>query len=104
MTDDAGTHQDGVIGLSISWLLQGTMVVMITISGYLMSKQLDGIEEEMRLSRIERTQIRADMSALEIGLRGDRFSRGDWDRERDRIERAMDDIRAQIAKLQQKHQ
>jgi len=77
---------------------------MITISGYLMSKQLDGIEEEMRLSRIERTQIRADMSALEIGLRGDRVTRSDCDRERERLERAMDDIRTQIAKLQQKHQ
>lgn len=103
MTDDAGMRQEGIVGLSISWLLQGTVVVMITISGYLMSKQLDGIEEEMRLSRIERTQIRADMSALEIGLRGDRFSRSDWDRERQRLERDMDEIRAMIADLQRKH-
>ena len=85
-----------------SWLPQAFFVALLAISGYFFNNTLNQITAELTLSRIERAQIRNDLSALEIGLRGDRFTRSDWNIERNRIQDEIDDIRSRLTDLEKK--
>ena len=55
------------------------------------------------MSRIERAQIRADLTAFQIGAAGDRFTQSQWTKERARLEEDLDDIRTRITKLEAAH-
>lgn len=83
-----------------SWLVQTLVFILLGVSGYFISGDLSDIKEELRLSRIERAQLRADMSALEIGLRGDRFTQSDWQRERDRITKEIEEVKKRLRELE----
>lgn len=83
-----------------TWVIQVMMLALLGVSGYFIQNTLQRIEDELAMSRLERAQIRNDMSALEIGLRGDRFTATDWNREQSRIERELDEIRERIAALE----
>ena len=77
-------------------------MALLAISGYFFNNTLNQITDALALSRIERAQIRNDLSALEVGLRGDRFSRSDWNVERDRIENELREIEARLKNLEKK--
>lgn len=83
-----------------SWLVQTLVFILLGVSGYFISGDLSDIKEELRLSRVERAQLRADMSALEIGLRGDRFTQSDWQRERDRITKEIEEVQKRLRELE----
>ena len=78
------------------WFGQMIMYVMIGITGFFMTNELSEIKEELRISRVERAQLRTDMASLEVGLRGDRFTRSDWVRESGRIENQLERIRERL--------
>lgn len=84
-----------------AWVPQTLFVGLLGISGYFINGTLNQITDELRISRIERAQLRNDLSALEIGLRGDRFTATDWSEEGKRIENELDIIRERISKLEE---
>ena len=83
-----------------SWVIQGMVMILIAMSGYFIDKNLSAIEAELQLSRIERAQLRSDMSALEIGLRGDRFTRTDWVEVQKQIDKELEEIKARLRALE----
>ena len=95
-------HEQGSLAVNPSWVIQTLILCLMAISGYFIQQNLSVIREEIQFSRLERAQLRADMSALEIGLRGDRFTRTDWNRERERIEEALDTIRERLSAMEER--
>ena len=83
-----------------AWIPQTLFVGLLAITGYFINGTLEQLGSELQISRIERAQIRNDLSALEVGLRGDRFTRSNWTEERRRIESELDIIRERITKLE----
>lgn len=88
------------ISINPSWVLQTMVLIVLGVASYFIDKNLTSIEAEMQLSRIERAQLRADMSALEIGLRGDRFTRSDFDKEQADIQRQLDALAGRVLELE----
>ena len=83
-----------------AWIPQTLFVGLLAITGYFINGTLNQINEELKISRIERAQLRNDLSALEIGLRGDRFTMSNWNDEKDRIESELDIIRERLTNLE----
>lgn len=103
-------HKIGVTGgdwrmedkilINPSWIIQSLILGLLAVSGYFINGTMQSISQEISLSRIERAQIRADLSALEIGLRGDRFTLSDWNREADKLEKEHDSIKERLRQLE----
>ena len=100
LTDD--WKDEKKIEINPSWIIQTLILCLLGIAGFFISSQLSLISDEITLSRIERAQLRADLSALEVGLRGDRFSRSDWRVESDKISRDLESIRSRLLELERK--
>ena len=90
-----------------SWVIQGLVGLIVAISAWAINQTLGGIQDDIqsiqkdqRQAEIARAQLRTDLSSLEIGLRGDRFTRSDWLRESERLERELDDIRKRLRGLE----
>ena len=100
MKYDIHRDREGHVKINPSWVFQLGIAVMLTIVGYFLDGSLQEIKREMEFSRIERAQLRADLTSFEIGAAGDRFTASDWGREKQDIEDALDDIRERLAKLE----
>jgi len=98
-------HRDRNGGLKInpSWLFQFVLAVMVAMIGYFLDSSLNEIKSELEFSRIERAQLRADLTSFQIGSTGDRFTSSQWNSERLRIEKELDSIRERLTKLEAKH-
>ena len=95
-------HHDraGQLKVNPSWLFQLGIGIVLAVIGYFLDASLSDIKTELEMSRIERAQIRADLTAFQIGASGDRFTSSDWREERDRIEKDLDSIRQRLTKLE----
>ena len=100
MKYDIHRDREGHVKINPSWVFQLGIAVMLSIVGYFLDSSLQEIKREMEFSRIERAQLRADLTSFEIGAAGDRFTASDWNKERQGIEAALDDIRERLAKLE----
>ena len=103
MKMDVHHDRQGQLKVNPSWLFQFGLAVMIGTIGYFIDQSLSDIKGELEMSRIERAQIRADLTAFQIGSSGDRFSGSDWHREKLQIEKDLDSIRNRLATLEAQH-
>ena len=103
MRMDVKHDKQGQLKVNPSWLFQFGLAVMIGIIGYFLDQSLSDIKGELEMSRIERAQIRADLTAFQIGSSGDRFTNSDWRREKLQIEQDLDDIRKRLTTLEAQH-
>lgn len=103
MKMDVHHDRQGQLKVNPSWLFQFGLAIMIGIIGYFLDQSLSDIKTELEMSRIERAQIRADLTAFQIGSTGDRFTASNWREERTRIEKELDSIRERLTKLEAKH-
>lgn len=105
MTMKMDVHRDreGHLKFNPSWFFQLMILVMLGMIGYFLDNSLQGVKNELEMSRIERAQIRADLTAFQIGAAGDRFTQSQWTEERARLEQDLDDIRTRITKLEASH-
>lgn len=99
---DDNLKSEKMISIDPSWVLQTLVLLSLGVSSWFFKEALSSIREEMQFSRVERAQLRSDLSALEVGLRGDRFTRSDWERESQRIENQIDDINKQLREIREK--
>lgn len=106
---NADWKEEKKISVNPSWVIQSLVGLVLIIGGWSINRTLDNVgtdinevKSELQSSRLERSQIRADMTALEIGLRGDRFTRTDWIRENSRIEKELTGIQDQIREIELK--
>lgn len=100
MKMDVKHDREGHLKLNPSWFFQLGIVIMLSIIGYFLDQSLNEVKAELEISRIERAQIRADLTAFQIGATGDRFTATQWRDERQRIEVALDDIRERLTRLE----
>jgi hypothetical protein len=100
MKYDIHRDKEGHVKVNPTWVFQLGIAIMLSIVGYFLDNSLQEIKREMEFSRIERAQLRADLTSFEIGAAGDRFTASDWRKEREDIEVALDDIRERLAKLE----
>ena len=105
MTMKMDVHHDkqGQLKLNPSWLFQFGIAILVAVVGYFIDGSLDEIKNELEFSRIERAQIRADLTSFQIGTTGDRFTNSQWTSERERIEKDLDNIRERLTKLEAQH-
>ena len=103
MKFDTHHDKDGHLKYNPSWFFQLAIIGMVGMIGYFLASSMEDIKSELELSRIERAQIRADLTAFQIGAAGDRFTRTQWTEERARLEVDLDDIRNRITKLEAEH-
>lgn len=103
MKMDVKHDRDGHIKVNPSWLFQFGLAIMLATIGYFLDATLEDIKTELEFSRIERAQLRADLTAFQIGASGDRFTNSDWIKESERIEQELDDIRERLSKLEVNH-
>lgn len=103
MKMDVKHDRDGHVKVNPSWLFQLGIAILLSIVGYFLDQSLKEVKNELEFSRIERAQIRADLTAFQIGASGDRFTSSDWRVERDRIESELSAIRERLAKLEATH-
>lgn len=101
MKMDVKHDRDGHIKVNPSWFFQLGLAIMLAAIGYFLDLTLHEIRTELEFSRIERAQLRADLTAFQIGATGDRFSRSDWANESRRLEETLDEIRDRILKLEE---
>lgn len=87
--------------LKPSFLVQTFIAALLAVIGYMANAQFNLLGTQYATLQVELKQLRADFTALEIGLRGDRFTRTDWTRERQQLEEDLDEIRADIAALEE---
>ena len=87
--------------LKPSFLVQTVIAVLLAVIGYMANAQFNYLGTQYAALQVDLKQLRADFTALEIGLRGDRFTRTDWTRERKALEEDLDEIRADIARLEE---
>lgn len=97
---NADWKQERTWDVNPSWIIQGMIFVLLAVAGYFIDDKLGIITDEMQFSRIERQQLRADMTALELGIRGDRFTATDWQREKDRLDQELESINERIRELE----
>lgn len=100
MRMDVHKDREGHIKINPSWFFQLGIVVLLGVIGYFIDQSLNELKAELEFSRIERAQIRADLTAFQIGAAGDRFTATDWSVERAIIEEELDDIRERLARLE----
>lgn len=103
MKMDVKHDRSGQLKVNPSWLLQFGLAVLLTVVGYFLDQSLGEIKSELEFSRIERAQIRADLTAFQIGSVGDRFTSRQWDDEKDKLDVELKEIRERITKLEAKH-
>lgn len=102
MTVKMDVHRDrqGSIKVNPSWFFQFGIAILVGVVGYFLDGSLNEIKNEMEFSRIERAQIRADLTSFQIGAAGNRFTQSEWNDERARIENELDRIRERLTKLE----
>ena len=102
MTMRMDVHKDryGHLKVNPSWLFQLGIAIMLAVIGYFIDGALSEIKSELEFSRIERAQIRADLTAFQIGASGDRFTATMWAEERHKIEKDLDEIRDRLTTLE----
>lgn len=103
MKMDVHRDRTGALKINPSWFFQFGIAVMVAIIGYFLDGSLQEIKSEMEFSRIERAQIRADLTAFQIGAAGSRFTSDDWNHERGKLETELDSIRERLTKLEANH-
>ena len=103
MKMDVHRDRTGSVKVNPSWLFQFGIAILVAIVGYFIDGSLNEIKNELEFSRIERAQIRADLTSFQIGTTGDRFTNSQWNSERSRIEKELDGIRERLTKLEAKH-
>ena len=103
MKMDVHKDREGHIKINPSWFFQFGIALLVGIVGYFLDGSLNEIKSELEFSRIERAQIRADLTAFQIGSAGDRFTATDYRKERDQIEEELDNIRKRLTTLEAKH-
>lgn len=105
MTMKMDVHRDraGSIKVNPSWFIQFGIAMLVAIVGYFLDGSLQEIKSEMEFSRIERAQIRADLTAFQIGAAGNRFTNDDWSQERGKLEEELDSIRERLTRLEANH-
>lgn len=96
-------REEQKILINPSWIIQALILCLLAVSGFFIKGTMDTISQEISLSRIERAQIRADLSSLEVGLRGDRFTQSDWQREQARMSEIINNIQARLRELEKQH-
>src|SRR5210317_1669952 len=96
MKMDVKHDRDGHVKVNPSWLFQLGIAIMLSIVGYFLDASLQEVKSELEFSRIERAQLRADLTSFQIGASGDRFTSTQWRGEKQRIEEALDDIRTRL--------
>ena len=99
---DVHKDKEGHIKMNPSWLFQFFIVALVGMIGYFLDGSLQDIKTELEMSRVERAQIRADLTAFQIGASGDRFTASMWREERDRLERDLEAIRKRLTQLEAK--
>lgn len=92
--------QEGIIKMNPNWLFQFFIVVMVGVVGYFLDSSLRDIKTELEMSRVERAQIRADLTSFQIGTSGDRFTGSMWRDERALLEKDLDAIRKRLTELE----
>ena len=90
--------------ITISWIIQTAMLTAVAVVGYFIDDKLDFLGRELEISRVERAQIRQEVRGLEIGLRGDRFTRTDWNQEKRELMNAHNEIGERLRELERKVQ
>lgn len=90
------------IEINPSWAIQTVIGILIAIIGVQTNAQFSDMREQIREQSVQVAQLRADFTALEIGLRGDRFSRTDWEREKSLLYREIEKIEKEIWDMQSK--
>lgn len=103
MKMDVHRDRTGQLKINPSWFFQFGIAVMVAIIGYFLDGSLQEIKSEMEFSRIERAQIRADLTAFQIGAAGNRFTSDDWSHERGKLETELDSIRERLTRLEANH-
>ncbi len=109
-SDRPSWRNERKIEVNPPWIIQGLVGLLLAVLGFAVNGTLTDIRADMqelkndaRQSSLDRAQIRADMSALELRIRGDRFTRSDWNREAERLEREFADINVRIQELEKSH-
>ena len=97
---DVHKDREGHIKMNPSWLFQFFIVIMVGLIGYFLDGSLQDIKAELEMSRVERAQIRADLTAFQIGASGDRFTATMWRDERRKLEQDLDGIRQRLTELE----
>lgn len=100
MRMDVRHDREGHVKFNPSWFLQTGIVILLSMIAYFIDGSLNEIKSELEFSRIERAQLRADLTSFQIGASGDRFTSSQWAEERARIEASLDDIRSRLVKLE----
>lgn len=100
MKMDVHKDREGHLKVNPSWLFQLIVAIMIGAIGYFIDASLSDIQKELEFSRIERAQLRADLTAFQIGASGDRFTATQWREERAHIEKDLDKIRERLTLLE----
>ena len=95
-------REERTLHVNPSWLIQAMLATIIAVAGYFMDGTLSDIKTELQLSRVERAQLRSDLANVQLGVTGDRFTRTDWIREQDKIQKQIDDARDRIRELENK--
>lgn len=100
MRMDVKHDREGHIKFNPSWFFQFGIALLVGVVGYFLDGSLQEIKSEMEFSRIERAQIRADLTAFQIGAAGDRFTQSMWLEERAALEKDLDKIRERLTLLE----
>jgi hypothetical protein len=99
---DIQHDKEGHVKINPSWLMQTGIVILLSVIAYFIDGSLEDIQRELEFSRIERAQLRADLTSFQIGTTGDRFTASMWREERKQLEEDLDDIRRRITDLEAK--
>ena len=83
-----------------TWIIQTLIAVLISVTAYMANNQFELIKSHYTAIQVDVKQLRADMTALEIGLRGNRFTEHDWNRERKKLDEELKAIREDIERLE----
>ena len=100
MKMDVRHDREGHVKVNPSWFIQTGIVILLATIGYFIDGSLNEIKAELEFSRIERAQLRADLTSFQIGATGDRFTATRWSEERKQIEDALDEIRERLTRLE----
>lgn len=102
MKMDVRHDREGHVKFNPSWFIQTGIVILLSVIAYFIDGSLNEIKSELEFSRIERAQLRADLTSFQIGATGDRFTNSEWREERGQIEKDLDEIRERLTRLEAK--
>lgn len=89
------------MGAMLNVVLSAVVAVLLALIGFFARDSFERINDNVAAAHLDIRQIRTEMNALELGLRGDRFTRTDWLREKAELERELESIEREITELQQ---